>query len=126
MLELLRRVVRGLAAMAPVSRYVVEGSSMLPTFAPGDRIVVSRAAYLWRSPVKGDLIVCKHPFDLERPLLKRVAAVSGESVVIGTRNYRLGAGEWYVLGDNADGSSDSRSFGPVERRQIVGKVWFRY
>jgi len=125
-LELLRSVLRGLATVSPVSRYVVEGSSMLPTFAPGDRIVVSRAAYLWRSPVKGDLIVCRHPFDLERPLLKRVGGVPGEHVAIGAREYWLQTGEWFVTGDNADGSSDSRSFGPVERRQIVGKVWFRY
>ena len=99
---------------------------MLPTFSPGDRIVVSRAAYLWRSPVKGDVIVCGHPFDIEKPLLKRVAGVPGDRVVIGEKEYQLGAEEWHVTGDNPNGSSDSRSFGPIERRQIIGKVWFRY
>ena len=126
MLGLLRGIARGIAAVSPIARFVVEGSSMLPTFEPGDRIIVNRAVYLWRAPRKGEVVVCQHPFDHEKPLLKRVAAVSGESVAMGTRGYRLGPEEWCVVGDNPDGSSDSRAFGPIERRQIVGKVWFRY
>lgn len=37
----------------------------------------------------------------------------------------LGEEEYYVLGDNRNSSKDSRSFGPVDRSFIVGKVWFR-
>ena len=99
---------------------------MLPTFAPGDRIVVNRVAYRWRSPNKGDLVALRHPMDEDLPLLKRVAAVPGEVVQGGRQEYRLGSEEWYVVGDNGQSSSDSRTFGPIQRRQIIGKVWFRY
>jgi len=88
--------------------------------------VVNRLAYRWRSPSKGDLVALRHPMDEELPLLKRVAATPGEVVQVGTQEYRLGSNEWYLVGDNDQSSSDSRAFGPVQRRQIIGKVWFRY
>jgi len=40
--------------------------------------------------------------------------------------WRLGPDEYIVLGDNRARSTDSRSFGPVRRRDIVGKAWYRY
>ena len=126
MLRFVLPLSRRLAALSPVSRYIVQGPSMLPTFSPGDRIVVNRLAYRMRSPSKGELIALRHPLDEELPLLKRVAAVPGEVVKIGRREYQLGPEEWYVVGDNADSSSDSRVFGPVERHHLIGKIWFRY
>ncbi|NQT49803.1 signal peptidase I [Candidatus Kuenenbacteria bacterium] len=42
-----------------------------------------------------------------------------------SKSWKLGANEFYVMGDNRDYSLDSRSFGPVYRELIVGKVWFR-
>ena len=115
-----------LSALSPIARYIINGPSMLPTFAPGERVVVNKVAYQWRSPAKGDVVAFRHPLNDARPLLKRVAAGPGELVTIGSREYQLGRQEWYVVGDNAESSTDSRQFGPVERRQIVGKVWFRY
>jgi signal peptidase I len=113
-------------ALSPIARYIINGPSMLPTFAAGDRIIVNRLAYRWRSPAKGDIVAVRHPFDEEKRLLKRVTAGPGELVTVGSSEYQLGRDEWYVVGDNQQTSTDSRQFGPVERRQIIGKVWFRY
>jgi type IV secretory pathway protease TraF len=38
----------------------------------------------------------------------------------------LGPDDWYVLGDNLDASSDSRQNGPVSRRDVLARVWFRF
>ena len=43
----------------------------------------------------------------------------------GDRAWTLGAEEYYVLGDNREHSLDSRSFGPVKREFVVGRVWLR-
>lgn len=48
-----------------------------------------------------------------------------DTFVAGERRVSLGAAEYYVLGDNRGSSLDSRSFGPVPRRFIVGRVWLR-
>lgn len=51
--------------------------------------------------------------------------LSAEVSTFGNKNWILGAGDYYVLGDNRESSLDSRTFGPVFRELIVGKVWFR-
>lgn len=98
--------------MSPVVRFRVEGDSMAPAFRYGDRLLVNRLAYLVRKPRPGDVVVLRDPEVRGRLLLKRIGAVEGERYV--------------VLGDNPEGSRDSRSFGPVRRVDIVGKLLLRY
>lgn len=85
---------------------------MAPTFRPGDRLLVSRLAYVARAPRPGDVVVVRDPRGPSRLLLKRVAE---------RHNCR-----YVVLGDNLAASTDSRHFGPVERDAIIGKVVLRY
>ena len=85
-------------------RVVVEGRSMEPTLAPGDRLLVVRA----RRVRAGEVVAVRDPRRGDRVLVKRVAAVLDDGVV--------------VRGDNAEASTDSRSFGPVPARAVVGRV----
>ena len=105
-------------ALMPVGRYIVEGPSMEPAFHDGDRLVVNRLAYHRKAPAAGDAVVVRDPDVRARFLLKRIA-VAPDHIDPGPR--RL-----YLLGDNAGESRDSRHFGLVHRRDIIGKVWFRY
>lgn len=98
--------------LSPVVRFRVEGDSMLPAFRPGDRLLVNRLAYVVGKPRPGDVAVLRDPEVPGRLLLKRIGAVEGDRYV--------------VLGDNPEGSRDSRSFGAVGRRDIVGKALLRY
>ncbi len=114
---MLRAAIAVLARAAPVTRYIVEGDSMEPAYSAGERVVVNRLAYLLRPPVAGDVVVVRDPEDRGRLLLKRVSADPAAATA---------RGACYVLGDNAAASRDSRAFGPVPRRAVIGKAWFRY
>jgi len=104
--------------ITPVSRYVVDGPSMEPAYRAGNRLIVNRLAYLRRPPAIGDVVVLRDPGDGGRLLIKRVAAPPNGD--------RPSPEHVWVLGDNAAESRDSRAFGFVDRRRIVGKAWRRY
>jgi nickel-type superoxide dismutase maturation protease len=85
-------------------RVVVDGRSMEPTLAPGDRLLVTRTT----RPRVGDVVAVRDPGGGRRLLVKRVSALLEDEVVL--------------RGDNPRASTDSRAFGPVPRRAIVGRV----
>ena len=99
-------------------RVAVEGTSMSPTLEHGDFLIAVRPKALHA----GTLVVLVHP---ERPgfeMVKRLSAGPG-AVVQGSV---LGPDEWWVSGDSASASTDSRSFGPVGASAIRGEVLARY
>lgn len=89
-------------------RLEVSGRSMLPSFAPGDRVVAVEGLRV-RS---GDVVAVVDPRDSSRLLVKRVHRVAGGSVE--------------VLGDNEVESTDSRTFGQVSLGAVRGRVIYRY
>jgi nickel-type superoxide dismutase maturation protease len=100
-------------------RVAVDGESMRPTYEPGDWLVATR-----RGRVRaGSIVVVDHPGRPGFELIKRVGATPGRrAATAGT----MGPGEHWVLGDNPEASTDSRTFGPVSRQAILGVVRFRY
>ncbi len=113
---------------------VVVGASMEPTFEDGQRILVCKALWLVGPVKKGDVVVIRFGAPGEY-LVKRVAWVEGEGVDVSIpppdqwdffrqgRPYVVPSGQVYVLGDNLAASEDSRSFGPVPLKDVIGKVW---
>ena len=92
----------------PLARYKVYGDSMLPTLKEGNEVICYRWAYSAKKPPKVDDIVVAKIKDLE--IIKRVIFVRDDEV--------------YLKGDNEQQSTDSRNFGWINNRQIVGKaVW---
>jgi signal peptidase I len=121
----------------------VTGPSMQPTLAPGDRLIVVPSALL--PPRRGALVVVAAPERATPHTVKRVAGVPGElvelrdgrlivdglpraepDVRIGddrtTARWSLGAGQFVVLGDHRDASTDSRVLGPVHGADLVATV----
>ena len=87
---------------------------MAPTLRPGDRLLVDPGAYRDRSPQIGEIVVLADPEARVRWLVKRVASVDAA------------AGTVEVRGDAAEVARDSRRFGPVAFRSIVGRVYRVY
>lgn len=127
---------------------IVFGQSMEPNLEPHQRLVVDKLTYRMRAPIRNDIIVLDLP-NVEDMLVKRIVGLPGETIEIRDGivlvdgqelpepfphdighatmyPLKLGALEYFVMGDNRDNSNDSRSFGPVKRESIVGRVWLRY
>ena len=129
--------------------FQVEQFSMEPNLLPRDRVLVNKFIYHFRPPRSGEIIVLHPPTDPSRNYIKRVVAVAGQRVEI--RNGRVyvngrplrepylavptsgGYGpefvpayDIFVLGDNRGNSEDSRAFGFVPVRNIVGEAILIY
>ena len=92
----------------PVTTVVVAGDSMLPTYASGDWLVATRI----RRIAPGQVVIIERE---NRPgilMIKRVLRAEGQ--------------KWWVEGDNASASDDSRSFGAINESEIVGRIRFRF
>lgn len=125
----------------------IEMVSMEPNLHPGEYVLVEKISYALGQPARGDVVVFHHPRG-ERDLIKRVIGLPGETVAVrdgqvwinGTPldepyiaappasggQWTLGPEQYFVMGDNRNNSSDSRNWGPLERKFIVGKAAFIY
>ncbi len=138
-------VVLYLVIQTLTQRIKVDSTSMVPTLHPNDYVVVNRLAYILGKPHRGDIIVFKYPPDpTQIPYIKRVIGLPGDQVhiingkvyingVLLTEPYLIvptnSGGDWtvpenslFVLGDNRNGSSDSRAWGMVPMGNVIGKA----
>ena len=127
---------------------IVFGKSMEPNLLERQRLIIDKISYRLHPPRRNDIIVLNTP-DMDEMLVKRVVGLPGESIEIykgvvyidgeplpepfphniGLHSMppvTLSPLSYFVLGDNRDNSNDSRSFGPVKREHILGRVWVRY
>lgn len=130
--------------------YRVRGRSMLPSIRDGDRLLVSTGAAEGRRS-RGEVVVYRRPGANPAYSLKRVVGLPGEemrlrdgmllidgehhvepylgglpaAVGLGDRSWRVGAKEYFIMGDNRAHSKDSRHHGPIEAELIVGRAWLR-
>lgn len=81
----------------------------------------------WAAPQKGDLVVAVAVGDPPVSLMRRISHLPGEKVAFDGKEVELKPGEYFLLAEKSEGVMDSRRFGPVPRRSIIGKVtytWF--
>lgn len=134
--------------------FIVSGASMTPTFQNGQYLIVDQLSYRFTPPAHGDVIVFKYPKDPSKYFIKRVIGIPGDTISIngnvitifnkthengvklsepyvakmtpnGAETEKLGEGEYFVMGDNRDNSSDSRVWGILPKDFIVGKAYLR-
>jgi signal peptidase I len=130
--------------------FYVSSRSMLPTLKPHDRVLAAKFAYHLGKPRRGELVVFENPENRQENLIKRVVGLPGDTVAIkdavlyvnGERvrepyvNYRLidasyfgpvevPEGYVFAMGDNRANSVDSRTFGPVPEKDLLGRVILR-
>ncbi|MBX3115213.1 MAG: signal peptidase I [Fimbriimonadaceae bacterium] len=109
----------------------VRGPSMEPTFNTGDHVLVSKAYWLVGDIKQNDIVVVRSREVGGEYYIKRVYKTGGETVDFFNMpaNWSITNGEfvvpdrqYYVLGDNRPVSEDSRTWGPVELKEVIGKV----
>ena len=98
----------------------VEGFSMAPTLNPGQIVFVRRGAYRRRAPQRGEVVVARPEACGRRLMIKRLAGLPHDRIELHGRSWQLGDDEFFLLGDDEAGSTDSRSFGPVAGRDLLG------
>ena len=128
--------------------FIVSGSSMDPTFENGQYLIVDEISYRFEPPARGDVVIFKYPLDPKKYYIKRIVGLPNETLTMHDTSLTiktatgesitwsepyvknsiaqeftatLNEGEYFVMGDNRPASSDSRIWGPLERRYIVGK-----
>lgn len=129
---------------------------MVPNFADGEYLLTDKVSYRTGSPKRGDVIVFAAPPTRNEDFIKRIVALPGETISIKEGKISingklldesylpqatntlpglflseggsatLGSDEYFVMGDNRDHSSDSRTWGPIKRKDIVGRAWVVY
>jgi signal peptidase I len=137
-------VILFLGINAVSARVRVDGFSMRPTLEDGEFVLVSKLNYTFGSVERGDIIVFHFPMDPEQELIKRVIGLPGDHVSVKEGTVSVNgqvlnepyiaeaprySGEWdvlegqfFVLGDNRNDSSDSHSWGLLPSKNVVGKA----
>jgi len=129
--------------------YTVRYSCMLPNIENGEWIMVSKAAYWFAEPERGEVVVFEPPTSSQFPYIKRIIALPGETVevkddqvfingvpleedyVMEPPHYTMPAktipdNDYFVLGDNRNNSNDSHTGWTVPRENMIGEAWFVY
>jgi len=97
--------------------FIVNGASMVPSFQSGDYLIVDEITFRLRDPKRNEVIIFKYPKDPSKYFIKRIIGLPGDTV----DGIILTASQYFVEGDNRNASSDSRIWGPVERKLIIGR-----
>lgn len=129
--------------------FLVSGASMEPNIRQNNYLIIDELTYRFRDPERGEAVVFRYPNDPGIFYIKRIIGLPGERVDIykgtikingtilnessylnnietyGTVNITLDPNQYFVMGDNRVNSYDSRSWGPLERKLIMGRALIR-
>jgi signal peptidase I len=125
---------------------IVVGSSMEPGLQDGQRLIISKAAYHFEEPGRGDIIIFHSPSNYQVDYIKRIIGLPGDTVEVrggsvfvnGKRlqepyvkdpphynygPYTVKPDNYFVLGDNRNNSNDSHTNWTVPSESVIGKAW---
>ncbi len=142
-------VLAALLRMFIIQPFYIPSQSMEPTLLVNDRIIVNVLLYHFRPPQRGDVVVFRYPLDPSRDFIKRLVAFGGETVEVRNNNlivngvriaepylphevmadygpFTVPQGCYFVMGDNRNNSDDSRVWGALPKKNMIGKAFLIY
>jgi signal peptidase I len=133
--------------------FYIPSESMVPTLKVGDRVLVNKLSYKLHDPRRGDIVVFKAPEGAAtaeiKDLVKRLIGLPGETIEgrdgkiyingreldepylpddVKSRTFgpeKVPPDHYYMLGDNRQYSKDSTFFGPIARKDLIGRAFMR-
>lgn len=133
--------------------FIVSGSSMFPTFHDGEYLIVDELSYRLSAPERDDVVIFRYPNDPKKFFIKRIIGLPNETVDISgstititnsqnkngfvldepyikedfadNTHMELASDEYFVMGDNRNASSDSRTWGALPKNLLIGKAFVR-
>lgn len=135
--------------------FLVSGGSMDPTFSDGQYLIIDELSYYFNNPQRDEVVVFKYPNNPSKYFIKRIIGLPGETIIVKDNKVTIKNGEnpdgfrldeayvknpdfqtrsieiklsdeqYFVMGDNRAASSDSRDWGPVDKKLITGHVFVR-
>ena len=116
-------------------RTMVEGISMEPTLYDGDNLILDKVTYRFSDPKRFDIVVFPFKYKEKTNYIKRIIGlpgygkeiISSDRIGLAYEPIVLGEDEYFVMGDNRNHSTDSRTevVGNVKRSEIIGRAWLR-
>jgi len=133
--------------------FIVSGSSMVPTFEDANYLIVDKISYKLNNPKRDDVVIFRYPYNQTKFFIKRIIGLPNETIEIkgsvvtvtneerkngfelyepyvknlsnDDKHFELKSDEYFVMGDNRSGSSDSRIWGAVKKEFIIGRAFLR-
>ncbi len=146
--DVLLAVVLYIAIDFCIGRFRVENVSMETTFTEGEIVMVNKLNYKFSEPRRGDVVIFHAPTEPGKDYIKRMIGLPGDHIEIKDSKLYINGeeieepwlheaieyegewdvpeGEYFVLGDNRNHSSDSHIWGCVPRANLIGNAFFRY
>jgi len=138
-----------------VQTFGIPTGSMIPTLNIGNHLMVNKFIYYFKKPERGDIIVFVYPVNPKKDFIKRLVGLPGETIqikdgsvfingeelkasqAIAERHYynegmygegliKIPDNTYFVMGDNTKNSKDSRFWGFVPKKNLLGKAFFVY
>jgi len=153
--EILKIVIIALVIVIPIryflfQPFIVNGQSMEPNFENSNYLIVDELSFRFRDPQRGEVVVFRYPKNISQRFIKRIIGLPGDKIEVkagsimvndqvldeskylpsgvqtpGNIQTSLNENEYFVLGDNRISSFDSRQWGLLPRKNIIGRVLIR-
>lgn len=126
--------------------FYIPSGSMIPTLKPNDKVLVNKFIYYFKAPQRGDIMVFHYPMDPSKDYIKRIIGLENEIVEVKNSQifingkllnepylpegleygnfaaYKVPPGNYFMMGDNRPDSQDSRYWGSLDKKLIIGKA----
>ena len=129
-----------------IQPFYIPSGSMYPNLQPNDKVLVNKFIYYFAEPKRGEIMVFHYPLDTKKDYIKRIVGLENGTVEVKDSQvyingkvlnepylpqgleygnfgpFKVPAGNYFMMGDNRPDSQDSRYWGSLDKKLIIGKA----